>query len=104
MNFTVISVFPEMFVSPLGCSILKRAQEKQLLSVRFLNPREFTKDRHRVQVAWENLFWFKEGGDLYVVEGEEKEHLIPATREFIEKVDIPNQRIIVDLPVGLLAL
>ena len=48
MNFTVISVFPEMFASPLGCSILKRAQEKHLLSVRFLNPREFTEDRHRV--------------------------------------------------------
>ena len=48
MNFTVISVFPEMFASPLDCSILKRAQEKQLLSVRFLNPREFTEDRHRM--------------------------------------------------------
>lgn len=48
MNFTIISVFPEMFVSPLSCSILKRAQEKQLLSVAFLNPRAFTKDRHRV--------------------------------------------------------
>lgn len=48
--------------------------------------------------------WFKEGGDLYVVEGAQKEQLIPATREFIETVDLPNQRIIVDLPEGLLDL
>lgn len=46
--------------------------------------------------------WLKEGGDLYVVEGTDKEHLIPTTREIIEKVDFPNQQVIVDLPEGLL--
>jgi 16S rRNA processing protein RimM len=48
--------------------------------------------------------WFKEGGDLYVVAGKSKEHLIPTTKEIIERVDLPNRCIIVDLPAGLLDL
>jgi len=46
----------------------------------------------------------KDGGDLYVVGSTNKEHLIPATREIIDTVDLPNQRMIVDLPDGLLDL
>jgi len=48
--------------------------------------------------------WLKEGGDLFVVGGTKKEHLIPSTKEIIEEVDLSNQRIIVDIPDGLLDL
>lgn len=48
--------------------------------------------------------WLKEGGDLYVIEGIEKEHLVPATKEIIDEVDLPNRRMVVDLPDGLLDL
>ena len=34
LRFTVITIFPEMFPSPLGHSILKKAREKGLISVR----------------------------------------------------------------------
>jgi 16S rRNA processing protein RimM len=44
------------------------------------------------------------GGDLYVVQGAGKEHLIPAIREFVEKVDFTSGRIIVNPPDGLLDL
>ncbi len=37
-----------MFPSPLGYSILKKAQEKGLLSVKLVDPRDYCKDRHRV--------------------------------------------------------
>jgi len=37
-----------MFPSPLGHSILKKAQEKGLLSVKLVDPRDYCKDRHRV--------------------------------------------------------
>ncbi|MBI4211025.1 MAG: tRNA (guanosine(37)-N1)-methyltransferase TrmD [Deltaproteobacteria bacterium] len=47
MRFDVVTIFPEMFSSPLGSSILKRAEEKQLISCAFHNPRDFTTDRHR---------------------------------------------------------
>jgi len=47
LDFTVITIFPEMFASPLGHSILKKAQEKGLISVRLVDPRDYTTDRHR---------------------------------------------------------
>jgi len=48
LHFTVITLFPRMFDSPLGHSILKRAQEKDLISVRLVDPRNYATDRHRV--------------------------------------------------------
>jgi len=48
LNFTVITIFPEMFASPLSHSILKRAQEKGMISVRTVDLRDYAADRHRV--------------------------------------------------------
>jgi tRNA (guanine37-N1)-methyltransferase len=48
IRFTVITLFPRMFDSPLGHSILKKAQDKSLLSLSLLNPRDFATDRHRM--------------------------------------------------------
>jgi tRNA (guanine37-N1)-methyltransferase len=47
LHFTVITLFPGMFDSPLGHSILKKAQEKRLISVRLVDPRDYTTDKHR---------------------------------------------------------
>lgn len=47
MNFHIITLFPEMFDSYFGGSILKRAQDAGYISVRFYNPRNFTKDKHK---------------------------------------------------------
>jgi tRNA (guanine37-N1)-methyltransferase len=47
VSFTVITLFPGMFDSPLAHSILKRAREKQLIDVSFVDPRDFTSDKHR---------------------------------------------------------
>jgi 16S rRNA processing protein RimM len=43
-------------------------------------------------------------GELYVVQGTAKEHLIPAIKEFIDKVDFTTGRIIINPPEGLLDL
>ena len=48
LKFTVITIFPQMFASSLGHSILKRAQEKALISVRLVDLRDYTADRHHV--------------------------------------------------------
>jgi len=48
LNFTVVTLFPQMFESPLGHSILKKAQEKGLIFIRLVDPRDFTTDRHHV--------------------------------------------------------
>lgn len=44
------------------------------------------------------------GGELYVVQGPDKEHLIPAVKEFIDKVDFTTGTMIITPPEGLLEL
>ena len=48
--------------------------------------------------------WTKPGGDLLVVEGSGKEHLIPALKEFIRQIDVVNRTVTIDAPEGLLEL
>jgi tRNA (guanine37-N1)-methyltransferase len=48
ISFTVLTLFPGMFDSPLNHSILKKAQEKGLISMRLMDFRDFTTDRHRI--------------------------------------------------------
>ena len=43
-------------------------------------------------------------GELYVVQGTHKEHLIPAVKEFIDRVDFTARRMIISPPEGLLDL
>lgn len=47
MRFSVITLFPEIFESPLAHSILKRAREKDLVSVDLVDLRRYARDRHR---------------------------------------------------------
>ncbi|MBD5319450.1 MAG: tRNA (guanosine(37)-N1)-methyltransferase TrmD [Paramuribaculum sp.] len=47
MRIDIITVLPEMFTSPLGCSILKRAQDKGLAEIAVHNLREYSTNRHR---------------------------------------------------------
>jgi tRNA (guanine37-N1)-methyltransferase len=42
-----VTIFPEFFDSPLKCSILRIAQEKQVLQVEAINLRDFADDDHR---------------------------------------------------------
>ena len=48
MHIHVITLFPEMFGSPLGASIPERAQRKGLLRIFFWNLRDFAPGKHRV--------------------------------------------------------
>ena len=47
MRIDILTVLPEMFDSPLSCSILKRAQDKGLVDFHIHNLRDYTTDRHR---------------------------------------------------------
>jgi tRNA (guanine37-N1)-methyltransferase len=46
LHFTVITIFPQMLASPLGHSILKKAQENELIEVDLVDLRDYTGDRH----------------------------------------------------------
>lgn len=47
MRIDILTVLPEMFESPLGCSILQRAQDKGLAEIVVHNIRDYTTDKHR---------------------------------------------------------
>jgi tRNA (guanine37-N1)-methyltransferase len=47
MRIDIITVLPEMLESPLGCSILKRAQDKGLAEIVVHNLRDYTTNKHR---------------------------------------------------------
>ncbi len=47
MRIDILTVLPEMLESPLGCSILKRAQQKGLVEFHVHNLRDYTTNRHR---------------------------------------------------------
>lgn len=47
MRIDILTVLPEMLESPLGCSILKRAQDKGLVQIVVHNLRDYTVDKHR---------------------------------------------------------
>jgi tRNA (guanine37-N1)-methyltransferase len=46
MRFDILTIFPEMFHGPLKFSILKRAQEKGLISIHVHDLRAWTSDKH----------------------------------------------------------
>ncbi len=48
LHIDVLTIFPGMFTSPFGESIICRAMERQLLSLQVHNLRDFCLDRHRV--------------------------------------------------------
>ena len=48
MRFDILSVFPELFSSPLQTSLLKKAQEKGLIDVRLWDIRQYAEDKHRM--------------------------------------------------------
>ncbi|MBI4678512.1 MAG: tRNA (guanosine(37)-N1)-methyltransferase TrmD [Elusimicrobia bacterium] len=47
MKFTVVTLFPRMFEGAFGESIVGRARESGKVLIDFVNPRDFSKDRHR---------------------------------------------------------
>ena len=46
MKFDIITIFPHIFDSYISESILRRAQEKKLITIKTHNLRDYTLDRH----------------------------------------------------------
>jgi tRNA (guanine37-N1)-methyltransferase len=47
MNFRIITLFPESFDSYIHSSIIGRALTDKKIKIKFYNPRDYTKDKHR---------------------------------------------------------
>jgi len=48
IRFDILTIFPEMFESPLRCSILKKAIDREIVDVCLHDIREYAEDRHRM--------------------------------------------------------
>ena len=48
MNFHIITIFPEALESYFDSSMLKRAQKNKFIKIKFYNPRDYAKDKHKV--------------------------------------------------------
>ena len=48
MRITILTLFPEMFDGPFRESILKHAQQKNLLEIKLVNIRDFGEGKHKV--------------------------------------------------------
>lgn len=48
MKISIITLFPEMFLGPFSHSILKRAQQKELLTIEYINIRDFGIGKHKL--------------------------------------------------------
>src|SRR5258708_22097098 len=47
MKITILTLFPEMFEGPFNHSIVKRAKEKKLVEIEFVNIRNFGIGNHK---------------------------------------------------------
>jgi tRNA (guanine37-N1)-methyltransferase len=76
MRIDIITVLPEMLESPLGCSILKRAQDKGLAEIVVHNLRDYSTNKHR------KVDDYPFGGDAgMVIQVEPVDRCISALRE-----------------------
>jgi len=48
IRFDILSIFPEMFVSPFDCSLLKKARDNGLIEIGVHDIRSFAQDKHHV--------------------------------------------------------
>lgn len=48
MKISIITLFPEMFIGPFDSSIIKRAREKKLVEIEFINLRDFGLGKHKL--------------------------------------------------------
>jgi len=48
MKITILTLFPEMFQGPFNLSIIKRAKEKKLINIKYINIRDFGIGKHKL--------------------------------------------------------
>src|SRR5579863_1344215 len=46
MQFEILTLFPEMFSSVIGASLIGKAVDNGVIGVEYTDPRSFTKDKH----------------------------------------------------------
>lgn len=88
IKFDILTIFPDMFTGPLSESILKRAQEEELIQIEVTNIRDFALDKHQ------NVDDYPYGGGVGMVMKPE-----PIFRA-VEKVQTKDTKVLFMSPQG----
>ncbi len=94
MRFDVFTVFPNMFVGPLGESILARAQKAGLIECAIHNIRDYALDKHRTT---DDIPYGGGGGMVMKVEP-----IVRAVREVVPDYRDPDVTVVLLSPQGQL--
>lgn len=81
MRFDILTIFPGMFAGPLSESILKRAQEKGIISINVHNIRDWACDKHRTTDD------YPYGGGVGMVM--KPEPIFSAVEDIVSQVSLP---------------
>ena len=100
MVFCLVTLFPEAIKSYFDSSILKRAQEKKLVKIKFYNPRDFAKDKHRKVRPTERRQSFGRVDDKPFGGGPGMVMKVDVLSRTIQKAAAPRQKIILLSPAG----
>lgn len=92
MRIDILSLFPEMFAGVFGCSITKRAIEKNILDIEITNPRDFAMNKHN-QVD-DTAY----GGGAGMVM--KPEPIFRAVESVKAKTNIENHKVVLMCPTG----
>jgi tRNA (guanine37-N1)-methyltransferase len=93
MKISILRLFPEMFHGPFDYSIVKKAKEKNLVAINFVNIRDFGKGRHKV--VDDKPYG---GGHGMILKVDVLEKAINSTKD--KNLDEKSQRIILLSPHG----
>ncbi len=63
MKIDIITLFPEMFEGPFRESILKRAQDKDLVEIRIHNLRKWALDKRKQLMIKPFWWWCRNGSE-----------------------------------------
>ncbi len=84
-KINILTLFPEFFKSPLETGVLGRAVRRRLIKIRFVNPRDFTEDKH--QSVDDSPFG---GGDGMIMQYKPlKKALLSLSQDFEKKRELP---------------
>ena len=92
MRIDILSLFPEMFAGVFGCSITKRAIEKNILDIEITNSRDFAMNKHN-QVD-DTAY----GGGAGMVM--KPEPIFRAVESVKAKTNIKNHKVVLMCPTG----
>jgi tRNA (guanine37-N1)-methyltransferase len=96
MRFHIISLFPDTMRAYLGDSILGRAQKKKLISLKYYNPRDFTKDK------WARVDRRPYGGGPGMVL--EAEPFVKAAEKILTKMRVGTKKALPKAALGKLVI